>query len=552
MNEQSSKATPVTTPDQQWNDIWSGLERPASMLDHAMRASALLRRPDDAESERAAEGDAPPAVASLLLDLLQLLGGERAFLLATNGEEAVTTGRVAANCLVAIDVDGESVQQPEKKIDPAITAAVVRSGYLASKEREPHLLALPIVGPRGVDAVIQVENRFRELHTDPDRLRVVRIQCDVIAGMLAQDRLQAENRSLWGDVARLREQPPTATATALEVPTPVRRGKQAQRSDLAGDYSIIVGNSPRMIEIFQILDRIATSNAPVLINGESGTGKELIANAVHRNSSRRDQPFISENCGALTETLLESELFGYMKGAFTGATKDSKGLFELATGGTLFLDEVGDMSPTMQKKLLRVLQENVVRRVGGKELIDVDVRIISATNKDLQEEVRQGNFREDLYYRLNVINLKLPPLRERREDVPDLVRHFLQVLDEEHGDHKEIDSRALEKLEEYDWPGNIRELQNEVKRLYALSDGEIGVDALSETILLRGSEQTTLAELKTNLVDLTLKQAVELVEEQIIRASLVECRGNKSLVAKKLAVPKTSLYNKINKYNLNR
>ncbi len=315
---------------------------------------------------------------------------------------------------------------------------------------------------------------------------------------------------------------------------------------------MIVGSSPRMIEIFQILDRISSSNAPVLINGESGTGKELIANAIHKNSTRVDQPFVSENCGALTETLLESELFGYMKGAFTGAAKDRKGLFELATGGTLFLDEVGDMSPGMQKKLLRVLQEKVVRRVGGKELIPVDVRIISATNKDLQDEVLRGNFREDLYYRLNVIKLKLPPLRERKEDVQEIVEYFLGLLGQENGLVKDMDETAMGCLVDYEWPGNIRELQNEVKRLYALSEDTIQVHDLSETILQGGHAKSEFKSLERDLLDLTLKEAVERVEERMIRHALIELRGNKSLVAKKLQVPKTSLYNKINKYGLNR
>jgi two-component system NtrC family response regulator len=309
-----------------------------------------------------------------------------------------------------------------------------------------------------------------------------------------------------------------------------------------------MGSSKRMLDIFGILDRISTSAAPVLISGESGTGKELIANAVHQNSPRKGKVFVSENCGALTETLLESELFGYVKGAFTGAHKDHKGLFELATSGTLFLDEVGDMSQSMQKKLLRVLQEGVIRRVGGKDYISVDVRTISATNKELLEEVRAGNFREDLYYRLNVINLTLPPLRERKEDIPELVETFLAGLASETGLEKMIEPAAMQYLIQHSWPGNIRELLNEIKRLHTLSDGDIRVGDLSETVLVGETRGLPFQEIERELSHLSLKEATERLEKEMIRNAFVQCRGNKSLMAKMLQVPKTSLYNKINKY----
>ncbi|MGQ9591191.1 MAG: sigma-54 interaction domain-containing protein, partial [Planctomycetota bacterium] len=325
-----------------------------------------------------------------------------------------------------------------------------------------------------------------------------------------------------------------------------------KRGGLKGDYSAIVGSSPCMLEIFRVLDRISNSNAPVLIAGESGTGKELIAHAVHDNSPRRGKVFVSENCGALTETLLESELFGYVKGAFTGATKDSKGLFELAEGGTLFLDEVGDMSPGMQKKLLRVLQEGVIRRVGGKEYIPVDVRVISATNKDLLEEVRAGNFREDLYYRLNVITIRVPSLRERKEDIPELVENFLEEVAKETGVRKRIEPAAVQRLAQYNWPGNVRELKNEIRRLHALAEGDIGLHDLSETILAGEDRDRPFHALGTEIYQLTLKDATERLEREMIRNAIIQARGNKSLVAKMLQVPKTSLYTKINKYGLDK
>jgi transcriptional regulator with PAS, ATPase and Fis domain len=307
-----------------------------------------------------------------------------------------------------------------------------------------------------------------------------------------------------------------------------------------------------MLEIFRIIDRISSSNAPVLINGESGTGKELIANAVHQNSPRKGKVFVSENCGALTESLLESELFGYVKGAFTGAHKDHKGLFELAEGGTLFLDEVGDMSPGMQKKLLRVIQEGVIRRVGGKDYIPVDVRIISATNKDLMNEVQAGNFREDLYYRLNVINLRLPPLRERREDIPELVEQFLAELEHETGTRKKVEPEAMQRLERYTWPGNVRELRNEIKRVCALAEGDVRVQDLSDTLLAGENRDVPFQLLERDLSHLTLRDAMERLEKEMIRSAIHQARGNKSKVADMLQVPKTSLYNKINKYGLDK
>jgi diguanylate cyclase (GGDEF)-like protein len=264
----------------------------------------------------------------------------------------------------------------------------------------------------------------------------------------------------------------TATLLAREDATADDR----RALELKYNYSHIVGATQAMRKIFKLLDRVTDSSVSVFIHGESGTGKELVAKAIHFNGPRKQQRFIAENCSALTETLLESELFGYMKGAFTGAAGDKKGLFELATGGTIFLDEVGDMTPAMQMKLLRVLQEGEVRRVGGKETIKIDVRVISASNKDIKKLVESGAFREDLYYRLNVVRVDLPPLRERGEDIPLLLEHFLG----ENGKGKRRFAReAMDLLMRYPWPGNIRELRNVVERAKILTEGEaIGLDAI--------------------------------------------------------------------------
>jgi two-component system response regulator PilR (NtrC family) len=246
----------------------------------------------------------------------------------------------------------------------------------------------------------------------------------------------------------------------------------------------ILGQSPKMRAIFELIQTVSPQVSRVLITGESGTGKELVARAIHENSARAQAPFITINCGAFPETLLESELFGYMKGSFTGANENRKGLFEAAHGGTLFLDEIGNMSLTMQVRLYRALQEGKIRPVGSTEEIDVDVRIIAATNKDFEKEIAEGRFREDLYYRLNVIPIHLPPLRERREDIPLLARHFLErfrkVMDKP---VTGISPEAMQKLESYDWPGNVRELENTLERAMALETGtEISLRVLPDRI----------------------------------------------------------------------
>ncbi len=250
-------------------------------------------------------------------------------------------------------------------------------------------------------------------------------------------------------------------------------------------YANIIGDSKPLRQVFAVVDRVAASAIAILIQGESGTGKELIARAIHRNSPRRDQPFVTENCAAIPETLLESELFGYKRGAFTGADRERKGLFEAAHKGTLFLDEVGDMSLGMQKKLLRALQDGEIRPVGGTASVHVDVRIVSASNRQLKDLVAQGRFREDLYYRLNGVTIELPPLRDRADDIPALARWFLQKVAAEMGREAPLFSGAAEQaLCAYRWPGNVRELENEMRRCLALLGGErvIQVEHLSEEV----------------------------------------------------------------------
>jgi two-component system response regulator PilR (NtrC family) len=242
--------------------------------------------------------------------------------------------------------------------------------------------------------------------------------------------------------------------------------KRAQRD--RGQLGNIIGRSAKMQAVYQMIETVAQVPSTVLVNGESGTGKELVARAIHDLSPRAEKPFISINCGAFTETLLESELFGYVKGSFTGATANRKGLFEAANRGTIFLDEIGEMSPAMQVKLLRVLQEKKVRPVGAHDEIDIDTRVIAATNRDLAAMARDGSFREDLFYRISVIPIELPPLRERSEDIPELVNHFVKKFCAQTGRQLDMNERALELLENYRWPGNVRELEHTIERAVAL------------------------------------------------------------------------------------
>ena len=313
-------------------------------------------------------------------------------------------------------------------------------------------------------------------------------------------------------------------------------------------YDLMVGKSRPMQDVYALLDRIKHSETTVLINGENGTGKELITKSIHYNSPRKNGAFIIQNCSAFNDNLLESELFGHAKGSFTGAVKDKKGLFEKAHKGTFFLDEIGDTSPQMQVKLLRVLQEGTFTPVGSTEQIKVDVRILAATNKDLKKMVEEGTFREDLYYRLNVISLIVPPLRDRKEDIPLLVDFFLNENNKKIGAKKVLTKTAMERLYSYTWPGNVRELKNEIERLVVLSghDQKITHDMLSDKIV----EKEASSNVQGARVYGKLKDAIEDLEKNMILEGLRRTGWNKSRLAKELGISRAGLIMKVDKYNL--
>ena len=326
----------------------------------------------------------------------------------------------------------------------------------------------------------------------------------------------------------------------------------------------IVGSSSAMQEVFKVIGQVTASDVTVMITGESGTGKELVARALHFNGPRRKARFVSENCAAIPANLMESEFFGHVKGAFTGASSDKMGLFEAADGGTLFLDEIGDMDLDMQTKLLRVLQDGVLRRVGSKEFKRVNVRIVSATNKDLLSFIKEGRFREDLYYRLNVINILLPPLRERREDIPLLAEHFLKQQDRQSGSGaapRTLSDEALDLFLRYSWPGNIRELENEIMRSSALCKDLIGPEYLSKN-LIDGARQP-LNDAPKNakvrgllLAGKTLKELVadevDALEVTAISEVLRRSGYKKSKAARVLGISRPTLDAKIEKHGLTR
>ena len=316
----------------------------------------------------------------------------------------------------------------------------------------------------------------------------------------------------------------------------------------------LVGTSAPMLEIYKLIGTIASADTTVLISGESGTGKELVARAVHQASPRREHPFVSINCGAFPETLLESELFGYMRGAFTGAVSQKKGLFEAAIGGTLFLDEVGEMSAAMQVKLLRALQDKKIRRIGGTEEFHIDARVIAATNQNLEEQVEAGNFREDLYYRLVVIPIRIPPLRERKADLVPLVRHFIQKYNERFNrDVRGITEEALSSLEEYSWPGNVRELENVIERAITLESSEcIQEERLPENVRHRGqTREPDLPRFSTS-EGLDLEEYLKKVERQIIEEALQLADGNQTRVAEILKLSYRSLRHRIETLGIKR
>ncbi len=309
-------------------------------------------------------------------------------------------------------------------------------------------------------------------------------------------------------------------------------------------FESIIGVSEKIKEVLALAGRVASSTASVLITGESGTGKELLAKGIHYNSSRSEGPFVAVNCAAIPENLIESELFGHVKGAFSGAVKDREGKFESAAGGTLFLDEIGDLRVDLQAKILRALQERQVDRVGGNRPIDLDVRVIAATNKDIERAVKEGGFREDLYYRLSVVTLHMPPLRERRDDIPLLIDHFLKKYNP--GAEPRFDAGALSAMKAYGWPGNVRELENVIERASVLKRGD--VMTLADLPEKLKKEKTAVENIILNLPDEGI--SLEDLEKSLIVKALERHRGNQTRAAEYLGITRPTLIYRMEKYGI--
>jgi transcriptional regulator with GAF, ATPase, and Fis domain len=392
------------------------------------------------------------------------------------------------------------------------------------------VLAVPLIAGGEALGVVYLDDRIRRGAFGARELGWVRTIASLAAVAIADARAQA----LYRRAARRAERASRKLADVLakreaELYVVERELAEVRGSRTRFPYDDLVGASEAMLSMLQIVDRVTATSVPVLVIGESGSGKELIVRAIHRNGPRGQGPFVSENCGAMPEGLLESALFGHVRGAFTGADRTRAGLFEIADGGTLFLDEIGEMSLPTQAKLLRVLEDGLVRPVGSERTRRVDVRIVAATHRDLTAMVRNRQFREDLFFRLNVIAIRVPPLRERSGDIPLIVRQMLR----KHGGGKEfnVTRAAMARLSSYAWPGNVRQLENEVRRAIVLSDGTIDTELLSPEITPAGRTE----------VGLDLRSRVDMLEADLVRQALERTRGNQTQAAKILGLSRFGL-----------
>ncbi len=503
----------------------------------------------------ASERNLKKVLTAVMDTIIELTGAERGFIWLGGPED----GRAA----VARNLDKESVRKPAGKISRSVLARAMEGAETvvtdnASEDEEfltsrsigemklRSILCTPLCLHGETIGALYVDHRFRDAEFAIEDRALLDEFRDFAAMAIDNARLFEDNEAQRRRLEELNGRLEREVAQQNEEMATYRKRLRTlkPREKYAFDYSEIIGDAPALRELFALLDRVIPTEFPVLIQGESGTGKELIAKAIHRSGPRSAKLFLTENCGAVPESLLESELFGHVKGSFTGADRTRDGLFQQAHGGTLFLDEIGEMSPSMQTKLLRAVQEGEVRKVGAAKVEKIDVRIVAATNRELEREVEEGNFREDLYYRLNVLGVRVPPLRERREDIETLACHFLREACETAGvEQKEIDPAALKILQSYNWPGNIRELQNEIKRLVALADGVIGpvlLARLRRTAPVGGSRRTD------GLAGRTLKD----IERQAIQETLKMTGGNKAEASKRLGISRRALYDKIEKYGL--
>jgi transcriptional regulator with GAF, ATPase, and Fis domain/serine/threonine protein kinase len=523
------------------------------------------------------ERDLQKLLEHIMDSVLEFVDAERGFLLLKDPADDGTTITVARN------LDRQQILEPEQKVSDSVASEVLRTGrpvlsgnalseerFLASKSihnlRLRSLVCVPLRFQGMILGVVYLDNRHLRDAFRQEDLHLLQAFADQAAAAVAYARLMEEhekrneelveaNRQMEILNLKLRRKVHQRSAELAIVRADLRN-RQDQLEDRYR-FQNIIGKSDSMQQIFALLERISRTALPVLIQGESGTGKELLARAVHFNSAHKEGRFVSENCGALTESLLENELFGHVKGAFTGAVADQKGLFEMASGGTLFLDEVASMSLAMQQKLLRVIEEGTVRRVGGKERIPVSVRIVSASNCDLQLLVDRGEFRKDLYFRLNGIQIRVPSLRERKEDIPLLVESFLEEVAARSGESRRVFPPAtMRRLMEYDWPGNVRELRHFVEKTVLTAAGEvIQPDELrfepAPTRSVPG-EEAVEPDGEGEWGSLSLRAARDDFERRFLLRRLGDAGGNVSLAARTCGVSRETFYRLLRKYGLER
>jgi two-component system response regulator HupR/HoxA len=438
----------------------------------------------------------------------------------SNGEEAL--GLVEKNIFAVVLADQRM---------PGMTGV---DFFDKSMSIQPEIVRILITAYADIQASIDAVNKGQIYYYvskpwEPDELRLI------VQRAVERFDLQRKNKQLTAELKKANEQ--------------LKRENIYLRQNIQEEYEFtnIIGHSPKMLDVFKLTSKVIKTPTTVLLLGETGTGKELLAKAIHFNSDRSSVNYIAQNCGALPDSLLESELFGHVRGAFTGAISDRKGIFELADKGSVFLDEIADTSPALQLRLLRILQEGEFKPVGGTKTITVDVRIIAATNKNLEEEVSSGRFREDLYYRLNVFPIHLPPLRERQGDIPDLVNFFIDRYSKR---MKKIitgiESEALELLEKAAFPGNIRELENEIERFLTLADDN---SAITKELLSPRFHSSTNENL-TPLSGDALKDQVEDLEKNLIIHALKDTNGNILQAAKILKLSRAGLHKKLNRYKI--
>lgn len=524
----------------------------------------------------AREAELMPLLSLIVDSAVSLVGGERGFLLLgerAEGDDGAVFEPKNLTVRVARTFEGADIPIPSSRVSQGVTGGVLENGSpvlsvdagrdlrfdgMQSVEdlRLRSVMCLPITLQGCTDGVLYLDNRLQSGAFSKEDLELASLFADQASIAILNARRVAELRERNSRLEQSRHQVESLNDqlgrkvrdrdTELAV-VRAELGRERGRYD----YTSMVGASDGMRKVFQQLDKIIESKLPVLIQGESGTGKELIARAIHFNGERKEQPFVSENCAALPDSLLESELFGHERGAFTGAHRKKKGLLERAHNGTLFLDEIGDMSPEMQKKLLRALQEGEFRPLGSDRLVTIDVRLLTASHRILEDLVREGEFREDLFYRINVLSVQLPALRERSDDIPLLAEHLLARSARDAGCTVPVmPHEVMAALVAHAWPGNVRELENEMRRLTVLAQEKVKLEDLSQTVLEGRSLHTRSAAAKLSGDAADIKQAVAELEKSSIQAALARTGGNKSKAASELGISRFALQRKLEKYGL--